>query len=150
MQAPARTNTNYSNTPCTSVCPAHNHATTYYVHTALLKMFVYQHTSTTCLKTCVTFTRHLDSWDQRQWYIFSSCMDREKTRQGDSTLIDIRTFVRHLSVCILGVRDEYHQIYILRRKNGSKLMADVFDVEESPQLNCFCGVFVAMLSQKKY
>lgn len=53
---------------------------------------------TTCLKTCVTFSRHLDSWDQRQWCIVSSCMDRGKTRQGgDSTLIDIRTFVRHLS-----------------------------------------------------
>lgn len=57
-------------------------------------------------------------------------MDKEKTRQGDSTLIDITTFVRHLSALILGVRDEYHQIHILRRKTA-QLMEDVFDVEDS-------------------
>ncbi|CAB1429388.1 unnamed protein product [Pleuronectes platessa] len=28
------------------------------------------------------------------------------------------------------VRDEYHQIHILRRRNGSELMEDVFDVEK--------------------
>lgn len=32
------------------------------------------------LKTCVTFSRHLDSWDQRQWYIVSSCMERGKNK----------------------------------------------------------------------
>lgn len=51
---------------------------------------------------------------------------------------------------ILGVRDEYHQIHILRRKNGQNLMEDVFGVEESQRFKCFlcvCCVFVARLSQ---
>lgn len=55
---------------------------------------------------------------------------RKKTRQGDSTLIDIRTFVRHMSALILGVRDEYHQVHILIGGGGcSNLMEDVFDAE---------------------
>lgn len=55
---------------------------------------------------------------------------RKKTRQGDSTLIDIRTFVRHMSALILGVRDEYHQVHILTGGGGcSNLMEDVFDAE---------------------
>ena len=60
-------------------------------------------------------------------------------------MIDIGTFVRHLSVLILGVRDEYHQIHILRRRNGSELMEDVFDVEKSEQLDCFPGFFFLVL-----
>lgn len=60
-------------------------------------------------------------------------------------MIDIRTFVRHLSVLILAVRDEYHQIYISRRekkKPGSKLMEDVFHAEESPQFGCFPAILL--------
>lgn len=87
---------NYSIALCTYLFAFHTiKHITFHTYTQHLPT---QHTLTTCLKTCVTFSRHLDSWDQRQWCIVSSCMDRGKTRQGgDSTLIDIRTFVRHLS-----------------------------------------------------
>ena len=81
-----------------SVCISHRQAPTHHsLHIHRTQSLSTQHTLTAGLKTHVTFSRHLDSWDQRQWCIVSSCMDREKTRQGDSTLIDIRTFVRHLS-----------------------------------------------------
>ena len=59
-------------------------------------------------------------------------------------MIDIRTFVRHLSVLILGVRDEYHQIYIFEEQKGSELMETFFLVEDSQQLNGLC-IFLCSL-----
>lgn len=49
-----------------SVYKFHAHST--HKHSDIL--FVWQ--------TCVTLGRHLDSKDQRQWCIVSSCVDREK------------------------------------------------------------------------
>lgn len=61
-------------------------------------------------------------------------------------MIDIGTFVRHLSVLILGVRDDYHQIYILRRRNSLELMEDVSDVEKSA--SCFWAVASAHVARR--
>lgn len=75
-------------------------------------------------------------------------MDREKNpRQGDGTVTNVLISIRHLSVLILGVRDEYHQIYILEEENGSELMEDVFLVEESQQPKCcfLCSMWSSFL-----
>lgn len=98
-----------------------------------------QHTLTTCMKTCVTF-RHFDSGDQRQWCIVGSCVQTEKTRQGDSALIDIGTFVRHLSAYFWSERWVSSNPYF-EEENGSLLMEDVSDVKESWQLTV-SGVFL--------
>lgn len=43
-----------------------------------------------------------------------------ETRQGSSSLTNVLISIRHLSVLILAVRDEYHQIYIFEEERGSK------------------------------
>ena len=50
----------------------------------------------------------------------------------------------YLSVLILGIRHEYHQIYIFGEKNISKLMEDIV-VVELQQLDCFLCLFLCSL-----
>lgn len=56
-------------------------------------------------------------------------MDGRTTRRGgDSALIDIRTFVRHLSAYFRSERWVSSNPYFEGEKRGSGLMEDVFDV----------------------
>lgn len=65
----------------------------------------------------------------------------EKTRQeGDSALIDIRTFVWHPSAYFWSERWVSSNPYFVCVCVGGRegLMKDVFDGEEWQQLDCFC------------
>lgn len=123
--------------PLTCVCSFHAHTT---------------HTQTRWCplrKTCVTLCRHLDSQDQRQWCIVTRRVDREggeKTRHdGDSTLIDIRTFVWQQSAYFWSERWVSSNPHFV----VGGLMKDFFDGEEwqQQQLNCCLLLFPCFLTQ---
>lgn len=78
-------------------------------------------------------------------------MDRRKTRQGgDSTLIDIRTFVRHLSAYFRSERWVSSNPFFEGGGGVLQLMEDVFDgeVAAAQQFLVCCCFFVAELSNK--